>query len=291
MSKLSAVVSCLTVRMAEFNGLPKVLYRFPCLSTLHYVIPVFYKHLMWKLDVINVCCRLYKRETEFHEQSFDRASVKYGLALPKEVSINHRDVILYALANLLMSIEISCTIPWSGSCGPKVAYGTVPKKSISSALKTRVAFMLIFPSKMLSVIVSTLICLHTSTVASSAYNANHHTPQLGLADFRSLANISQDQDAIRVNTSNKIQIQCDGEKYGLNPNLADCQSARSYYKRSTERYTYGQRHSGHGADIFPLPYRTMGGKCNSTATSFLLDNRVPAKNSPQTRDAAIWNPS
>ena len=148
------------------------------------------------------------------------------------------------------------------------------RKKVKS-LKTRVAFTLVPPSEMLLVIISTLICLLGPTVASSAYNANDHTPQLGPADILSLANISQGQDAVRVNASNKLQIQCDGEKYGLNPDLADCQNARSYYKRSKERFTYGERHSGHGADIFPLPFRTMGGKCNFTVTSSLLDEPGP----------------
>ena len=130
---------------------------------------------------------------------------------------------------------------------------------------------------MLSRILLTLICPITSTVTGLAYNVNHHTSELAPADLRSLTTISHNEDAIRVNASNKPQIQCDGDRYGLNPNLSDCQNARSYYKRSKQLFTYGERHSGHDIDVFPLPYRLMGGNYLSCGTRSTLDNRVPTK--------------
>ena len=84
------------------------------------------------------------------------------------------------------------------------------------------------------------------------------------------ANISEDQFAGGLNASNELKIVCDGQKYGFNPNVPDCQDARTLYKRSAQPFTYGERHSGHGVDVFPLPFRLMGSELPQTLlfTSF-----------------------
>ena len=90
----------------------------------------------------------------------------------------------------------------------------------------------------------------------------HQDQRIQLSPLQQLlpVNISKDDGAINLNASNDLQIQCDGEKYGFNPNVNDCQNARSYYKRSSRLFTYGERHSGHPTDVFPLPFRLMGGE-------------------------------
>lgn len=106
------------------------------------------------------------------------------------------------------------------------------------------------------------------TFASPLQDAGDQTIQLSSVDFRSPANLSDNETAIRLNVSNEIRIQCDGEKYGFNPDVADCQNARSYYKRSSTPFTYGERHSGHGINVFPLPYRLMGGMLSESSNFF-----------------------
>ena len=94
------------------------------------------------------------------------------------------------------------------------------------------------------------------TIASQPPN----TQQLSPLDSLVLLNGSNAEDAIEISASNDLHIQCDGEKYGSNPNVIDCQDARSYYKRSSQLFTYAERHSGQPASAFPLPVRQMGGK-------------------------------
>lgn len=94
----------------------------------------------------------------------------------------------------------------------------------------------------------------TLTFASAVQDAGGQTIQ------PSPVNISNDVPGLRLNMSNDLRVQCDGEKYGFNPIVTDCQNARSFYKRSSQLFTYGERHSGHGINVFPLPYRLMGGR-------------------------------
>ena len=104
---------------------------------------------------------------------------------------------------------------------------------------------------------SRLVLIHLSPLAlafaGGLQDIGGQTMQL------SPANISNVETGTRLNLSNQLRVQCDGEKYGFNPVVTDCQSARSYYKRSSQLFTYGERHSGHGINAFPLPYRLMGG--------------------------------
>ena len=91
-------------------------------------------------------------------------------------------------------------------------------------------------------------------------NSDDLTIQLSPSNEPLSANVSKDENIASFNASNNLQIQCDGEKYGFNPNVTDCQDARAYYKRSSRPFTYGERHSGHPFEVFPLPFRLMGGK-------------------------------
>ena len=96
--------------------------------------------------------------------------------------------------------------------------------------------------------------------ALHASNSEEQTVQLSPLDQLMPANTRKDGIATNSNISNTLQIQCDGEKFGFNPNVTDCQDARSFYKRSSQLFTYGERHSGHPTDVFPLPFRLSGGK-------------------------------
>lgn len=97
------------------------------------------------------------------------------------------------------------------------------------------------------------------TFASLPQNAEDQLIQLSRVDFRLPANISTGENTTRPHPSNAMRIQCDGEKYGFNPNVSDCEEAKSFHAGSPQLFTYGERHSGHGVDVVPLPYRLMGG--------------------------------
>lgn len=113
----------------------------------------------------------------------------------------------------------------------------------------------------------------TFTFASTLQSISDQTIRLSPPNSPSFANISGDGDeaATSLNaSSNAIQVQCDGEKYGFNPKVDDCQDAKSYYKRSSKLFTFGERHSGHAMNVFPLPYRLMGGMLLRSLDIFLL---------------------
>lgn len=59
---------------------------------------------------------------------------------------------------------------------------------------------------------------------------------------------------------NALNVQCNGNTYGFNPNIADCEQAKSYIVPDSEQILWGERHTGLPAEIFPLPYAIFGGK-------------------------------
>lgn len=129
------------------------------------------------------------------------------------------------------------------------------------------------PSRQILAMISTLVLVLGSplalTFASTLQDTGGPTIQLSPVDFPLPANVSENETANTLNTSNAIQVQCDGEKYGFNPDVSDCEKARSYYKRSSQLFTYGERHSGHEVNVFPLPYRLMGGRQPESLKFFL----------------------
>ena len=112
---------------------------------------------------------------------------------------------------------------------------------------------------MFSKLVPVLVRFLALTSASILQDAGGQITRLSPVASRLPVNIANGEFTPRINASNGIRIQCDGEKYGFNPNVPDCQNARSFYTRSSKLYTYGERHSGHDINVFPLPYRLMGG--------------------------------
>ena len=57
-----------------------------------------------------------------------------------------------------------------------------------------------------------------------------------------------------------LDIKCSGSHFGWRPSLSDCQSAKEYIAPDSTRYPWGQRKMGLGDNVFPLPYRVMGGE-------------------------------
>ena len=69
--------------------------------------------------------------------------------------------------------------------------------------------------------------------------------------------VPSDRDIQHLNAS--FDIQCDGARYGFNPSLSDCESARSNIAPDLDPFNFGERHTGLPHDTFPLPYIVMGG--------------------------------
>lgn len=63
-----------------------------------------------------------------------------------------------------------------------------------------------------------------------------------------------------ISTDNGDHIICNGDHFGYNVDLGDCQNAESYLQPDLRQWTFSQRHAGMQESDFPLPYRLMGGK-------------------------------
>ncbi len=95
-------------------------------------------------------------------------------------------------------------------------------------------------------------------------------PQSQMIQSSAMSNSSElysslHQPSILLNASSlnaKMFVECDGESYGHNLNRADCQSMKSYLVYDSRQFTFGQRDSPEFEikDMFPLPYRILGGK-------------------------------
>ena len=63
-----------------------------------------------------------------------------------------------------------------------------------------------------------------------------------------------------ASNNNKLDIQCDGARYGDHPSFPDCQSALSSITPDSEQLNFGERHTGLPEDTFPLPWIIMGSR-------------------------------
>ena len=109
-------------------------------------------------------------------------------------------------------------------------------------------------------------------------------PNIGKPIFASSASVlSQNSSA---DPSNSI-IRCDGETYGYNPNILDCEEAKEYLVPDEVIWTFGERHTGFPGVTIPLPYRIMGdhGLCYIQAV-LIGDHKTAKANLNMLRRAA-----
>lgn len=64
--------------------------------------------------------------------------------------------------------------------------------------------------------------------------------------------------ALEASGDNAINVRCDGETYGYNPNILDCEDATGYLVPDSNMWTFGERHTGLPENVLPLPLRFMG---------------------------------
>ena len=103
--------------------------------------------------------------------------------------------------------------------------------------------------------------------AQNLANANLISSSPGNPFITNAANLTNILDPHVMNVSTPgsgglLDIKCSGSHFGYSPSISDCESARRYITPDSEQYTWGQRHTGLEATVFPLPFRTMGGGCS-----------------------------
>lgn len=80
-----------------------------------------------------------------------------------------------------------------------------------------------------------------------------------------------------ASAENGFTIRCDGEAYGYNPNILDCEDAKEYLLPDASTWTFGERHTGLPADILPLPYLVMGDRGLCYVQAILIGDHTTAK--------------
>ena len=114
----------------------------------------------------------------------------------------------------------------------------------------------------------TLVLLLTgalSTLANPLSAVVRQTQDLSPASIFAGLNISSlvyasTSDA-ELTTGNAFDVECNGNAYGSNLPLSDCQIAHNQIAPDSTQQTFGDRHDIRlPPGTFPLPYMTMGGK-------------------------------
>lgn len=73
---------------------------------------------------------------------------------------------------------------------------------------------------------------------------------------------TRNHDSLVMNQSASLganlDIFCSGEHFGFSPGMIDCGSAKESIAPDATPWLFGERHTGHGDDVFPLPFGLMG---------------------------------
>ena len=81
-----------------------------------------------------------------------------------------------------------------------------------------------------------------------------------VVDAAFVSNVSTSSGALNTTAENAFNIECDGNRYGFNPNIADCEGAVQTIAPEWEPFVWGQRHTGLPVGTFTLPFAVFGGK-------------------------------
>ena len=110
---------------------------------------------------------------------------------------------------------------------------------------------------------------------SSADSASKlsETPDIVKALFPSNASIPP----LDTSAENIFIIRCDGETYGYNPNIRDCEGAKEKLVPDTKIWTLAERRPDLPVDTVPLPYRVMGNRGLCYVEPVLIGDHTSAK--------------
>lgn len=99
------------------------------------------------------------------------------------------------------------------------------------------------------------------------------TPNLVTPTFPSNASAPP----LNASGENTFNIRCDGETYGYNPNILDCESAKEYIVPDITIFTFGERGTGLPEVVIQLPYRLMGDRGLCYMQAVLVGDHITGK--------------
>ena len=70
--------------------------------------------------------------------------------------------------------------------------------------------------------------------------------------------VSPSNASIDTPGNDGFTIRCDGDTYGHNPNIRDCEQAKENLFPDSSIWTLGERNTGLPPSTIPLPYRVLG---------------------------------
>lgn len=102
----------------------------------------------------------------------------------------------------------------------------------------------------------------STVTAKPASTTQHQTLNLTVPMISSELLFSTTVPITSIDTSdrNRLTVQCDGTKFGYNPDIVDCQSAKGHIPPDSAQRIWKERHQpGQTGEYVPLPFRGMGG--------------------------------
>lgn len=98
------------------------------------------------------------------------------------------------------------------------------------------------------------LCLFSYSVFATSPpsdSSSQSVPELPSTLYQNLAS--------ELSVSSSLDILCSGKHFGFHPSFLDCQAAQQTIIPDMTQHIFGERHTGLGDDVFPLPFRVMGG--------------------------------
>lgn len=116
-----------------------------------------------------------------------------------------------------------------------------------------VSSMMIVATQFLWLLVFVCSVFAISPPSNPSSKPGYNPPTTLYQNIASELNISSPQNAV-------LDVKCSGNYFGFNPSIVDCGAAKEIITPDTAQHLFGERHTGLGDDVFPLPFRVMGGK-------------------------------
>ena len=89
--------------------------------------------------------------------------------------------------------------------------------------------------------------------------------------------VSPSNASINAPGDNSFTIHCDGNTYGHNPDIRDCETAKDNLAPDSTIWTMGERRTGLPPDTVPLPYRVVGDRGLCYVQPVLIGDHKTAK--------------
>lgn len=134
-----------------------------------------------------------------------------------------------------------------------------------------------FASHIFNIVSLCTVAIFAKPLQMMTKNTSSLSMSPDLIDATFMPNTSASTPALNTSVENFLSIECNGDLYGFNPNIADCEGAALFIPPDSDQMTWAERHTGARYPFARLPFAVFGDRAECFFRAIISGDRPTAR--------------